>query len=156
MIPKSKEKSNTNGPDGQLVVEVEADKKIKRLGTPPSLRSVPLFYKKRLTNWKNDTIIPNIQKKKEWRRENLMNESPVVYTLKQEIEASMEDLPLDALKEVVDFLDYLRVKYKKSNSSGTPYRPVALDKLWNGQINENKNIDDICQEMWKNFGKREL
>jgi len=66
-----------------------------------------------------------------------MNASPSYYVLKQEIEETLPNLPPDALKEVVDFLDYLRYKYKNSCAAEPPYRPMELGGFWRGQIIAN-------------------
>jgi len=85
-----------------------------------------------------------------------MGISPSINMLKQEIDASLSNLSVEALKEILDYLEFVRFKFKKSNSSSTPYKPIALGGLWKDQVIEDKDIDEVRQEMWKDFGNREL
>ncbi|MCP4156155.1 MAG: hypothetical protein GY757_51015 [bacterium] len=85
-----------------------------------------------------------------------MSLSPPINTLRQQIAVTLNDLPPEGLKEVANFLEYIRFKFKKPDSRSTPYRPVALGGLWKDETIEEKDIDDIRKEMWNDFGNREL
>lgn len=85
-----------------------------------------------------------------------MSLSPSINTLKKEIDVSLRELPLEGLKEVADFLDYVRYKFKKSSPTSSPYHPIALGGLWKDESIDDKDLDSLRQEMWKGFGDRKL
>lgn len=77
-------------------------------------------------------------------------------TLKQNIITSLDDIPAEGLKEVQTFLDFIRFKSQKKTETSTPYIPVALGGLWEGEEISEKDIADIRKEMWGNLEKRDL
>ncbi len=77
-------------------------------------------------------------------------------TLKQRIVGSLNNLPPEGLQEVETFLDYIRFKFQKASSTSTPYRPVALGGLWKDETIDDKDIDEVREEMWRSMEKRAL
>jgi len=47
------------------------------------------------------------------------------------------------------WLDYIRIKLQKESPSSPPYRPVALGGLWKNETIDDKDIDEIREEMWR-------
>jgi hypothetical protein len=77
-------------------------------------------------------------------------------TLKQDIIISLDNLPPEGLKEVQNFLDFIRFKSQKKAKKSTPYIPVALGGLWEGEEISEQDIADIRKEMLGNLAKRDL
>lgn len=69
-------------------------------------------------------------------------------TLKQRIVGSLNNLPPEGLQEVETFLNYIRFKFQKASSESTPYRPVALGGLWKNETIDDKDFDEVREEMW--------
>jgi hypothetical protein len=69
---------------------------------------------------------------------------------------SLSHIPPEGLQEVLNFMDYLRFKFQKASTTSTPYLPVKLGGLWKDEKIDEKDIDEIRQEMWKSLGNKEL
>jgi hypothetical protein len=79
-----------------------------------------------------------------------------VTALKQKILVSIENIPLEGLREVASFLDYLHYRFQKQQAGPPKYKPIALGGLWKGtEINED-DIEAIRKEMWSNLGEKKL
>jgi len=76
--------------------------------------------------------------------------------LKQKIMLSVDNLPPDGLKEVLNFLDYICFKFQEKSQTQTPYQPVTLGGLWKEEIVNDKDIDDVRREMWQSMENREI
>ena len=74
--------------------------------------------------------------------------------LKKQVVAAVDELPRDALEEVVTFLDYLQYKLAQRSSQHIPYKPVALGGLWAGITITEEDIAEVRHEMWEGFGER--
>ena len=69
---------------------------------------------------------------------------------------SLDNLPPEGLRELNNFLDYVRFKFQKKNQVSTPYQPVAFGGLWKDENVDTKDIDEVRREMWQGFESREL
>lgn len=75
---------------------------------------------------------------------------------KQKIMVSLDSLPPEGLQEVVNFLEYMRFKFKNMSQTSTQYKPIALGGLWKGATIDEKDIREVRSEMWRNLENREL
>lgn len=78
------------------------------------------------------------------------------HALKQRIIGSLNNLPPEGLQEVETFLNYIRFKFQKASTTSTPYRPIALGGLWKNETIDDKDIDEVREEMWRSMEKRTL
>jgi hypothetical protein len=76
--------------------------------------------------------------------------------VKQKIMLSLDSLPPEGLKEVVNFLEYMRFKFQNMSKKSTRYTPIALGGLWKGETIDEKDIREVRKEMWHNLENREL
>jgi predicted Zn-dependent protease with MMP-like domain len=72
--------------------------------------------------------------------------------VKEQVLEALDTLPEEALEEVAVFVDYLQYKLKHR----TLYKPIALGGLWAGVTIAEEDIAAVRQEMWGDFGEREL
>ena len=64
--------------------------------------------------------------------------------------------PPEGLREVVNFLDYVRFKFPKKSPTTTPYRPIAFGGLWKDENIDDNDIDEVPHEMWQRLEDRQL
>ena len=76
--------------------------------------------------------------------------------IKRRIILSLDNLPPEGLREVVNFLEYVRFKFPKKSPTATPYRPIAFGGLWKNENIDDKDIDEVRREMWQSLEDREL
>lgn len=74
--------------------------------------------------------------------------TPNIVQLKQKFNNSVENIPLEGLKELESFLDFLNYRFPKEKTSTTKYKPVALEGLWEGMKINDQDIQEIRKEMW--------
>ena len=71
---------------------------------------------------------------------------------KEDLISSLDELPPESVSELIMFIEYLRFKSQKK-------RPhiIKLGGLWQDlpPLSET-DIDEVRQEMWGQFGEREL
>jgi hypothetical protein len=70
--------------------------------------------------------------------------------LKNKIAVTINTLPPEGLKEVLNFLDYVRFKFQKKPIVSTPYIPIALGGIWRDENLDDTDIDEVRKEMWGN------
>ena len=76
--------------------------------------------------------------------------------VKQKIMLSLDRLPPEGLREVLNFLEYMRFKFQNVSKTSTQYKPIALGGLWKGETIDEKGIREIRGEMWQSLEKRAL
>lgn len=76
--------------------------------------------------------------------------------VKQKIMLSLESLPPEGLKEVVNFLEYMRFKFQNMSKTSPQYKPIALGGLWKGETIDEKDIREVRSGMWQSLEKRQL
>ena len=71
---------------------------------------------------------------------------------RDDVVAIIDTLPTDKWQELVDFVEFLQFKTTKQSS-----KPIKLGGLWQHlpPLTE-ESIDEMRQEMWGNWGNREL
>lgn len=77
-------------------------------------------------------------------------------TLKKNIITSLDKIPPEGLKEVQAFLDFIRFKSQKKTAKSSPYVPIVMGGLWEGEEITEQDIADIRKEMWGNLDKRDI
>ena len=75
--------------------------------------------------------------------------------LKQQIMATVERLPEDALKEVVAFLEDFENRQSSDKVLQPRYLPVALGGLWKGAVINDEDIAEARREMWGKYTEGE-
>jgi hypothetical protein len=75
--------------------------------------------------------------------------------IKKRIILSLDNLPPESLQEVINFLDYVRFKFQR-NQTSTPYKPIALGGLWKDENIDEQDIDEVRREMWQTLESRNL
>lgn len=75
---------------------------------------------------------------------------------KHRLLALIDELPDEALAEVVSFAEFQRYKLAQMVPPPTPYRPVKVGGLWKGIQISDEDIAEARREMWEGFGEREL
>lgn len=85
-----------------------------------------------------------------------MSVSSPANNIKKRIILSLDNLPPESLREVINFLDYVRFKVQKKTQTATPYQPVALGGLWKDENIDANDIDEVRREMWQSLEGREL
>ena len=74
---------------------------------------------------------------------------------RQEIEQLLDILPEDSLPEVLSFLQYLAFKQQQAMTG--PYQVVEqFEGIWEGHEITEEDIAEARQELWGNFGNRDL
>ena len=74
-------------------------------------------------------------------------------TLKESILETIESLPIERQREVLDFAEFLQSKEEKSN--GKKRRVKSLKGLWKGINITREDIDEARREMWGNFPRED-
>lgn len=74
---------------------------------------------------------------------------------KQRLHEAIDALPKETLAEVASFVEYQRYKHAREQEAA-PSKPVALGGLWKGLDITDEDIDEIRQEMWADFGERDV
>ena len=72
--------------------------------------------------------------------------------MKRHIITLLDALPAERLAEVVDFVEFLRMKQPLY---ATAYTPIALGGLWPDVVISDEDISEVRGEMWHRFGERE-
>jgi len=85
-----------------------------------------------------------------------MSFSTPANNIKRKIILSLDNLPPEGLREVVNFLEYIRFKFPQKTPSKTPYRPIAFGGLWKDENIDDKDIDEVRRDMWKSLEDHEL
>ena len=77
--------------------------------------------------------------------------------LKEQLSQTIKQLPESSLTEVATFLEYLQYRdFMSKRPPTTPYAPVALGGLWQGESIGDEDIAAVRREMWDGFGERQL
>jgi hypothetical protein len=87
-----------------------------------------------------------------------MSVSAPANNMKKRIMLTLDKLPPEGLKEVINFLDYVRFKFKKKQTPTAypPYQPVSLGALWKDEKIDSEDIAEIRREMWQSIEGRDL
>lgn len=64
------------------------------------------------------------------------------------IVALLDDLPEEALAEIVSFLEFQRFKLRHQSRRAAPPRPVKLEGLSSGANISEEEIAELRREMW--------
>ena len=74
---------------------------------------------------------------------------------RQEIVRLLNALPEDSLAEVLNFLQY--IYFKRNQAATGPYQIVdAFEGIWQDYPIDEEDIANARQEMWSNFGRRDV
>lgn len=77
--------------------------------------------------------------------------------LKEQIASKLDSLSVEALTDILDFVEYQRFKREHRASDQQPTspsrKPVKLGGLWAGHDLSEEEIDEVQREIWANFGE---
>jgi hypothetical protein len=77
--------------------------------------------------------------------------------LRMRVVSEIEDLPEDALAELLSFVEYQRYKATRDGLiEGKPNRPVALEGIAPEFDLSEDEIAEVRREMWAGFGERDI
>ena len=75
-------------------------------------------------------------------------------TTKERIVALLDDMPDEALTEIVSFIEFQR--FKMANEPKAPrFKPTPMGGLWTGVEITNEDIAEARREMWGRFADDE-
>jgi hypothetical protein len=77
-------------------------------------------------------------------------------TRKQHIQTILDQLPDEALGDVLTFLEFLQYKKQQKLSEKPRYTPVVMEGLWANVHIRDEDIAEVREEMWGSLGKKDL
>lgn len=72
--------------------------------------------------------------------------------IKQQIIRLLDTLPAERLEEVVDFVEFLRMRHIPQPPT---YTPIPLGGLWSDVVLSDEAMTEARNELWRGFGERE-
>jgi hypothetical protein len=74
--------------------------------------------------------------------------------LKDQIVSKLDSLSIDALRDILDFVEYQRFKQERpaTEEPTTPYTPVRLGGLIPELDLSEEEIDELRREIWSGLG----
>jgi hypothetical protein len=75
--------------------------------------------------------------------------------LKDQIVSKLDSLSIEALVDILDFVEYQRFKQERPapEQPTPPHKPVKLGGIWAGHDLSEEEIDEVQREIWANFGE---